>query len=60
MVLYEQLKELVNSLEVDVNKYYNKNNKTAGVRVRKGCQDIKKICQDLRIDISNKNKNVTV
>jgi len=57
MEVYEQLRKLVDSLEEDVNKFYNKGNKTAGVRVRKGCQEIKKISQDLRIDISNTNKN---
>jgi len=57
MEVYEQLRKLVDSLEVDVNKFYNKGNKTAGVRVRKGCQEIKKISQDLRLDISNTNKN---
>jgi hypothetical protein len=56
MEVYEQLRKLVDSLEVDVNKFYNKGNKTAGVRVRKGCQEIKRISQDLRIDISNTNK----
>jgi hypothetical protein len=57
MEVYEQLRKLVDSLEEDVNKFYNKGNKTAGVRVRKGCQEIKKISQGLRIDISNTNKN---
>ena len=56
MEVYEQLRKLIDSLEVDVNKFYNKGNKTAGVRVRKGCQEIKRISQDLRIDISNTNK----
>jgi len=56
MEVYEQLRKLVDSLEVDINKFYNKGNKTAGVRVRKGCQEIKRISQDLRIDISNTNK----
>lgn len=56
MEVYEQLRKLVDSLEVDINKFYNKGNKTAGVRVRKSCQEIKRISQDLRIDISNTNK----
>jgi len=56
MEVYEQLRKLIDSLEVDINKFYNKGNKTAGVRVRKGCQEIKRISQDLRIDISNTNK----
>jgi hypothetical protein len=56
MELYEQLKKLVTELEDDFSKFYEKGNKTAGTRVRKGCQDIKNLCQDIRIDVSN-NKN---
>ena len=57
MEVYEELKILVHSLEEDVNKFYKKGNKTAGVRVRKVCQQIKNMSQSLRIDISNTNKN---
>jgi hypothetical protein len=56
MELYEQLKKLVTELEDDFSKFYEKGNKTAGTRVRKGCQDIKNLCQNIRIDVSN-NKN---
>jgi hypothetical protein len=54
MELYEQLKNLVAELEEDFSKFYEKGNKTAGTRVRKGCQDIKNLCQDIRVDVSNK------
>ena len=54
MELFEQLKNLVNSLEGDFSKFYEKNNKAAGTRVRKGCQDIKNLCQEIRVDVSNK------
>jgi hypothetical protein len=61
MELYEQLKELVVSLEEDATKFYEKSNKAAGTRVRKSCQDIKNLCQDMRIDVSNKkNSEVSV
>tara|TARA_R110002020_G_scaffold473091_1_gene701872 strand:+ start:898 stop:1083 length:186 start_codon:yes stop_codon:yes gene_type:complete len=61
MELYEELKELVANLEEDATKFYEKGNKAAGTRVRKGCQDIKNLCQDIRVDVSNKkNSEVTV
>ena len=46
MKKFEELKALVVSLEEDVVKFYDKGNKAAGTRLRKGCQDIKNLCQD--------------
>ena len=60
MELYEQLKSLLATLEEDVTKFYVKGNKTAGTRIRKSCQDIKNICQDIRVDVSNKKNSDTV
>jgi hypothetical protein len=57
MELYEQLKNLVAELEGDFSKFYEKNNKASGTRVRKGCQDIKNLCQEIRVNVSDK-KNV--
>ena len=57
MELYEQLKNLVAELEGDFSKFYEKNNEAAGTRVRKGCQDIKNLCQEIRVNVSDK-KNV--
>ena len=59
MELYEELKNLVANLEEDATKFYEKSNKAAGTRVRKGCQDIKNLCQDIRVDVSSK-KNTEV
>jgi len=57
MELYEQLKNLVVQLEEDTTKFYDKGNKAAGTRVRKGCQDIKNLCQDIRVDVSSKKNS---
>ena len=57
MELYEQLKNLVAQLEEDTTKFYDKGNKAAGTRVRKGCQDIKNLCQDIRVDVSSKKNS---
>ena len=52
---FNQLKTLVAGLEEDATKFYDKNNKAAGVRLRKGLQDIKTLSQVLRQDVSAKN-----
>tara|TARA_Y100001972_G_scaffold120920_1_gene164173 strand:- start:1001 stop:1189 length:189 start_codon:yes stop_codon:yes gene_type:complete len=57
---FETLKELVANLEEDAVKFYEKNNKAAGTRVRKGCQDIKNLCQKMRIEVSELKKSDTV
>ena len=54
---FNELKKLVTTLEEDASKFYEKNNKTAGVRVRKGMQEIKAIAQGIRNEVSDiKNK----
>jgi hypothetical protein len=47
---YEELKNLVNSIEDDVRKAAG-GNKAAGTRVRKHMQDIKNKAQDLRVKV---------
>jgi hypothetical protein len=50
---YERLKELVASLEDDASKFYEKGNKAAGTRLRKGLQEVKNLSQEIRVDVSN-------
>jgi len=52
---YENLKNIIASMEVDVQKFYNGNN-AAGTRVRKALQDLKKAAQEMRIDVQEKKK----
>ena len=56
MERFEELKSLVNSLEEDVTKFNEKGNKAAGTRVRKGCQEIKNVCQAIRVEVSDRKK----
>ena len=56
MEKFDELKTLVNNLEEDAIKFYEKGNKAAGVRLRKGLQEIKTLSQYLRQDVSAKNK----
>ena len=54
---FNQVKELVSSLEADVDKFYNKGNSAAGTRVRKGLQDLKNLAQAIRLEVQEtKNK----
>jgi hypothetical protein len=56
---FEQLKELVGSLEADAEKFYNKSNSAAGTRLRKGLQDLKNLAQDIRLEVQTE-KNAVV
>jgi Histone H1-like protein Hc1 len=54
---FDELKQLVMSLEDDFNKFYDKGNKAAGTRVRKGMQDLKELGQSIRVEVqSSKNE----
>lgn len=53
---YGKLKELVDSLQVDVEKFYVNGNSAAGTRVRKGMQAIKVLAQDVRNEVTAKKK----
>ncbi|AWW29204.1 histone H1 [Echinicola strongylocentroti] len=59
MSRFTEVKELVDSLEDDFEKFYEKGNKAAGTRVRNGMQAIKTLAQDIRkevTDIKNSGK----
>ncbi|RED94401.1 histone H1 [Marinoscillum furvescens] len=57
MKRFEQLKELVDGLEADFAKFYDKENSAAGTRVRKGMQELKNLAQEIRIEVQDiKNK----
>ena len=51
---YNKLRGLVEGLEADFAKFYEKGNKAAGTRVRKGMQDLKNMAQDIRKDVLDK------
>lgn len=57
MEKFNQLKELVASMEADAEKFYVKNSGAAGTRVRKTLQEIKTLAQDIRNEVTEiKNK----
>lgn len=51
---FERLKQVVAEIEVDIHKFNNDNNRSAGLRVRKAMQDVKTIAQDIRKHILDK------
>jgi len=55
--MFDQLKDHVNSLEEDFAKFYEKSNKAAGTRVRKGMQELKQLAQDIRVDVQEKKND---
>lgn len=53
---YNKLKDLVQGAEFDADKFFNRGNKSAGTRLRKAMQEIKKTAQEVRIAVSEKKK----
>lgn len=53
---YQQLKDLVHSMEEDITKFTEKGTASAGARVRKVLQEVKKTAQAMRIGIQEAKK----
>lgn len=51
MSRYEEMNELLDQLEPDITKFYEKGNKAAGTRARKTLQEMKKKAQEIRMEI---------
>ncbi|HLP15623.1 MAG TPA: histone H1 [Bacteroidota bacterium] len=51
MSRYSEIIELVQSFEKDFVKFYEKGNKSAGTRVRKHMNELKKKAQDVRKEV---------
>lgn len=47
----EQVRSLISDLEPDMEKFYDKGNKAAGTRARKTLQELKKLAQEIRLEI---------
>ena len=53
----EEVKNLMSELEEDMEKFYDKGNKAAGTRARKQLQDMKKLAQEIRLEIQDIKNN---
>lgn len=51
-----QIREVLNNIQADAEKFFEKGNKAAGTRVRKAMQEIKALAQTVRQEVSDKNK----
>jgi len=51
----QKLVEEIENLKVEIEKF-ERGNKSAGTRARKSLQNIKKICQEIRIQIQETKK----
>ncbi len=57
MKRFDEIRDLIMSLEGDFVKFYDKENQAAGTRVRKGMQELKNLAQEIRVEIQeSKNK----
>ena len=54
MKAFENLVKHIKGLEEDFIKFYDKDNKAAGTRIRKGMLEIKHIAQQIRLEVLNK------
>lgn len=53
MSRFTELKELVASFEKDFIKFYDKGNKSAGTRVRKAMNELKRKAQEIRKEVQD-------
>ena len=56
MTRFQELLALVQSFESDFEKFYDKGNKSAGTRLRKHMNEIKKFAQDVRMEVQSIKK----
>jgi hypothetical protein len=60
MSRYNEMNNLLEELEPDINKFYEKGNKAAGTRARKTLQAMKKKAQEIRLDIQARKNSGNV
>ena len=53
----DDVKNLMSDLEEELSKFYDKGNKAAGTRARKQLQELKKLAQDIRVEIQDIKNN---
>jgi uncharacterized protein YeeX (DUF496 family) len=49
---YQEITKIVEAMESDFEKFYDKEVGAAGTRVRKACQDLAKLCKETRNDVT--------
>lgn len=59
MEKYQEMRELLLTLESDFQKFYDEGNKAAGTRIRKGMQNLKNIAQEVRVEVQEKKNELS-
>ena len=59
MTQFDNLLKHIQDLQGDFEKFYDKDNKAAGTRIRKGMQDLKTMAQKIRVDITGQKNKAT-
>ena len=54
---FKKLKEVIDALETDVEKFYKAANAAAGTRLRKGMMDAKNIASEIRKEVTELKNN---
>ena len=49
---FDQLQDVINDCQTDVTKFINGNN-SAGTRIRKAMQEVKKMAQAIRVEVQD-------
>ena len=57
MNTFNTIKEHIAELEADAKAFFEKGNKSAGTRLRKGMLELKGMAQQLRLEVSEKKNN---
>lgn len=57
MSRFDEIKNIITGIEDDMEKFYEKGNKAAGTRARKGLQGLKKLAQEVRLEIQDIKNN---
>lgn len=54
MSRYAEIKSLIDGLEADFDKFYDKGVNAAGTRIRQGMQSLKVLAQEIRLEVQDK------
>lgn len=57
MKKFEQIKTLIEQTQKDVDKFSTKGNNSAGTRIRQAMQELKKLAQEVRIEVQEAKKS---
>jgi len=57
MSRFDELTKLVESFKPDFDKFYDKGNKTAGVRLRKDMQTLRALAMDIRNEVQSMKRS---